>query len=68
MSQAKKRRRLGNREIWAAPVLLAVLTCIGLTAALLADGFGDWLSWVTLGIPVATVAYFLARPDASDVN
>lgn len=61
-----KRRRLGNREVWAAPVALASLTCIGLIAALLADGFGDWLSWLTLGIPVATVAWFLAGAGASD--
>lgn len=63
MSRPSMRRRLGNREIWFAPALLAVLTGIGLAAALLADGIGDWLSWLTLGIPVATVAYFLGRPD-----
>jgi hypothetical protein len=66
MSRASNRRRLGNREIWSAPALLAVLTGVGLTAALLADGVGDWLSWLTLGVPVATVAWFLARPDGGD--
>lgn len=65
MSRTSKSRRLGNREIWAAPAVLAVLTCIGLIAALLADGFGDWLSWLTLGIPVATVLFFLAKRDGT---
>jgi hypothetical protein len=55
MSESGKSRRLGNSEIWAAPVLLALVTCVGLIAALLADGAGDWLSWLALFVPVVTI-------------
>ena len=38
-------------QIWGAPLLLAVLTTIGLVSALLGDGIWDALAWVGLGIP-----------------
>jgi hypothetical protein len=71
MSESGKSRGLGNSEIWAAPVLLAFVTCVGLTAALLADGAGDWLSWLSLFVPVVTIiacignSYRCAARDAS---
>ena len=55
MSESGKSRRLGNIEIWSGPVLLALVTCVGLFAALLADGAGDWLSWLSLCMPVVTI-------------
>jgi hypothetical protein len=55
MSNAEKQRRLGNSEVWRAPVFLALATCVGLIAALLADGIGDWLSWLSLFVPVVTI-------------
>lgn len=45
--------RLSNYRIWAAPVLLGIISVVGLTSALLADGWWDALSWLLLGIPVA---------------
>lgn len=46
------------KRIWGAPVLLAMLTAIGLLAALLGDGFWDVLSTLTLGIPVAATIWY----------
>ena len=48
-------------QIWAMPVLLAVLTLIGLVAALLGDGVWDLVSAVTLGAPVAVGAWYGLR-------
>jgi hypothetical protein len=46
-------------HVWTAPVLLGVATAIGLVAALLEDGAGDVLGWLTLGVPVAVVLWYL---------
>jgi hypothetical protein len=43
---------LSNTRIWAAPVFIAVISAAGLTAALLADGWGDVMSWLLLALPV----------------
>ncbi len=48
-------------QIWAIPVLLAVLTVVGLVAALLGDGAWDLVSAVTLGAPVAVGAWYALR-------
>lgn len=48
-------------RIWAMPVLLAVLTTVGLVAALLGDGAWDLVSAVTLGAPVAVGAWYGLR-------
>ncbi|GGZ04834.1 hypothetical protein ACFFTM_02955 [Pseudoduganella plicata] len=40
-------------RLWGAPILLGVLTAIGLVAALLGDGLLDYVSAVALAIPVA---------------
>ena len=44
--------------IWTAPIVLGVLTVVGLLSALLGDGVWDYLSAVALGIPVLACAYF----------
>ncbi len=50
-------------QIWRMPVLLGVLTTIGLVAALLGDGVWDLVSAVTLGAPVLAGAWYgLRRP------
>lgn len=40
-----------TRRIFVWPVLIAVLSALGLFAALLGDGGWDGLSWVGLGVP-----------------
>lgn len=48
--------------IWTWPVLLGLLSTLGLLAALLSDGAGDVISWVSLAVPVVTVWWFVWRP------
>ena len=41
-------------RLWGWPIVLGVLTTVGLVSALFSDGgFGDALAWFALGIPVA---------------
>jgi len=49
------------RQIWGAPIVLAILTTIGLISALLGDGIWDALSAVTLGIPCLVGAWYCLR-------
>ena len=39
-------------RLWGVPIILGILTAVGLVAALLGDGVWDAVSGVTLGIPV----------------
>ena len=49
--------------IWTAPVVLGVLTIVGLISALVGDGVWDALSAVTLGAVAAVGGYYsLRRP------
>ena len=45
-------------RIWTAPIYLGIVSSIGLIAALLSDGLGDYLAWLSLGIPVAVVLWY----------
>jgi hypothetical protein len=44
--------------MWGWPVVLALLTAIGLLSALLGDGVWDAASWIALGIPTAVCLWF----------
>ncbi len=45
------------KRLWGAPILLGILTLIGLLSALLGDGMWDVLSALTLGIPVVVTIW-----------
>jgi hypothetical protein len=49
-------------KIWGAPVLLIVLTCFGLLAALLGTGIWHWASWLCLAIVLGTGIVYWLRP------
>lgn len=49
------------KAMWGAPMLMGVLTGVGLISALLGDGVLDYLSAVALGIPVAACAWYGLR-------
>ena len=59
MLAVRNRRTLG--QIFAAPILIGVLSIVGLLAALIGDGWWDVVSWLTLTVPVLLYAYFLMR-------
>lgn len=53
---------MSNRQrirVWSAPLYLSVVSTIGLIAALLSEGLGDYIAWLALGIPVAVVLWYV---------
>ena len=55
-------------RVWTAPIYLGVMSMVGLIAALLSDdGIGDYLAWLSLGIPVAVVLWY-APPRRTQKN
>jgi hypothetical protein len=58
-----RRGRLSLRQVFAAPLVIAILSAVGLISALVGDDIWDVLSWLTLAIPVAVILwYWLRRP------
>jgi uncharacterized membrane protein len=51
-------------HIWTIPIMLAILSLFGLISALIGDGFMDFLSWITLGIPLVVVGWFMNRASS----
>ncbi|KMS51171.1 hypothetical protein V474_05300 [Novosphingobium barchaimii LL02] len=52
-----KRAKQSLRQVFAVPAVLAVLSLVGLIAALTGDGLRDVLSWIALGVPVLAVVW-----------
>jgi hypothetical protein len=48
--------------IYGMPSLLAVAGCVGLAAALFADGLWDWISWLALGGMTAIGLWYALVP------
>jgi hypothetical protein len=59
---AGPRRIRSLREVLAMPILLGVLSAIGLVVALLGDDIWDAVGWIGLGIPLLVAAYYVMRP------
>lgn len=55
-------RRQSLRQIFGIPMVLALLSTVGLVSALVGDGVWDVLSWLTLAVPIAIGAYCFAKP------
>lgn len=62
MTRQKPAFQLNQRSLWwnvfRAPLLLALVSALGLTSALLGDGVWDALSWVALAGPLGVIAWF----------
>jgi hypothetical protein len=56
---SRLRQTIGDIFRW--PLLLGVLTAIGLASALFGDGSWDALSWAVLAIPLAVLAWKVSR-------
>lgn len=53
------------RRLWGAPIVLGIMTAIGLVSALLGDGLWDAVSAFMLAAPVLVSAWFYwKRPTA----
>jgi hypothetical protein len=55
------RTRQSVRDIFRWPVVIGVLSTLGLLSALLGDGIWDTLSWIALAIPVLLYGVFALR-------
>lgn len=53
-----KKASFSRAQIWSAPIVLGVLSGIGLISALVSDHTGDILSWLALAIPVAVALHY----------
>jgi len=51
-------------RLWRWPLVLGLLSASGLLSALVSDGWGDWWAWLSLGLPVAVMAWFAWVPRA----
>jgi hypothetical protein len=51
------------------PIMIGILSTVGLLAALVGDGWWDGLSWASLSLPVLLYLFFVSRsrrePDRS---
>ncbi len=48
-------------RIFRVPLAIALLSTIGLIAALTGDGWFDTLSWLTLAVPPIVVVWAISR-------
>jgi len=48
-------------QIFAAPLVIAIVSTVGLISALVGDGVWDAVSWVALGLPVLLYLLFIWR-------
>jgi hypothetical protein len=49
------------RQIFALPIMIGILSIVGLLAALVGDGWWDGLSWASLSLPVLLYLFFMIR-------
>lgn len=56
---------LGLSRVWEWPIVLALLSTVGLLAALLGE-HGGWLAlcWIALGIPLLVIARYWIWPTS----
>jgi len=48
-------------SIWRAPIILFIISLVGLFSALIADGWGDVVSWLSLAVPVLVIFYYWVK-------
>ena len=48
-------------SLWGWPIVMGILSTVGLLSALLGDHVWDWVSWFTLGVPVAACLWYGLR-------
>ena len=61
MIAMKRPSHLTLVQIFAAPLVVAAISSLGLVSALVGDGWWDGLSWGALAVPVALWALFMLQ-------
>lgn len=54
-------RSNGRIRVWTAPIVLGVVTAVGLISALLSDTSGDVLAWLALAAPIVVICWYVPR-------
>ncbi len=49
------------RRLWGAPIALAMLSLVGLIAALVGDGLMDAVSYGLLAVPLVVIVWYVAK-------
>jgi hypothetical protein len=62
MMSIAPRRSANFWRVFGVPILLGLVSAIGLLSALLGDGLCDALSWAALGAPIAIIIWYVRRP------
>jgi hypothetical protein len=55
----KHPQHLSLRQIFAAPLAVALISSLGLVSALVGDGWWDAVSWAALAVPVLLYGLFI---------
>jgi len=55
----KRSTHLSFRQIFAAPLVVALISSLGLVSALVGDGWWDAVSWAALAVPVLLYGIFI---------
>lgn len=55
-------------KIWGIPVIIGICSAFGLVSALTGDGMFDYLSWLTLGLPVVVTVFYLLKTKKQSVG
>lgn len=56
-------RRQTNGQIFAIPIMVGLLSIVGLVSALVGDGLWDGLSWGALAFPILICGYVFLKRD-----
>ena len=56
------------KHLWLWPIILGLLTASGLLSALISDDWGDWWSWLGLGVPVVVMLWYGCWPRRGKGN
>lgn len=59
--KADRDRQPALVRTFAVPALIALVSSVGLVAALLGDGAFDMISWLGLAIPVGAIAWAMLK-------
>jgi len=57
MTAGRRPRHTPLAPIFIAPLVIAVLSLIGLVSALTGDGWRDGLAWIGLAVPILAVIW-----------
>ncbi|MDQ2150030.1 hypothetical protein RBI22_15015 [Alcaligenaceae bacterium C4P045] len=54
--------------VWGAPIVLGVLSVLGLLSALLGTGVWHWGSWLMLAIPIVVIVRYWCGPKPASAS